>query len=56
LFLCRPKNDAISIDDESTEARWIDVDEVGLLPVASSQRRRLEDVAEHLRSKHLFIR
>jgi len=56
LFLCRPKNDALSHDDESTEARWIDLKDIGALPLATSQKRRLEDVIEHLRSKRLFIR
>ena len=56
VFFGRPNKIAITLDDESTSARWVPTDEIGSLPVATSQRRRLDDVLEFLRSKRVFIR
>lgn len=56
LFFGRPDKTAITLDDESTSARWVPIDEIGALPVAASQRRRLDDVLEFLRSRRVFVR
>ena len=56
VFFGRPDRMAITLDDESTAARWVPIDEIGSLPVAASQRRRLDDVLEFLRSRRVFVR
>ena len=56
VFFGRPDNAAITVDDESTSARWVPIDEIRSLPVAASQRRRLDDVLEFLRSRRVFVR
>lgn len=40
----------IEIDEESTGYIWIDLDKISELPMASSQKRRLEDVVKYVAS------
>jgi 8-oxo-dGTP diphosphatase len=37
----------MSIDEESTEIRWVGMDEILNLPLAASQRQRIKDVVTH---------
>jgi 8-oxo-dGTP diphosphatase len=56
VFFCRPKNTSVSLDDESTAVRWVPIEEVGCLPVAESQKRRLDDVVDYLKTQRIFVR
>lgn len=56
LFLCHPEEGALSIDDESTDARWVPFESLDSLPIAPSQRRRLEDVRGFIETQRVFIR
>lgn len=40
----------IEIDNESTEYKWISIDEVQTYPMADSQKRRLRDVVEYIKT------
>ena len=46
----------VSIDDESTEFRWVREDEALQLPLAKSQRTRIQDLAEYLKTGEKFYR
>lgn len=37
----------VSLDDESSRFQWVPLDEVIRLPLADSQRRRINDVMEY---------
>lgn len=39
----------LKLDEESTDYRWIDLNETDPLPMASSQKQRLEDVRKYIR-------
>ncbi len=56
LFHCRPLGGKVSLDDESTDARWVALDAVLELPMAASQRRRIEDVLAFVRNRTVTIR
>lgn len=45
----------VSMDDESTEYRWVNLNDIQTLELADSQRRRLDDVISYLdkKNKHL---
>ena len=38
----------VSLDDESSQYQWVPLDEVSKLPLADSQKRRIEDVLNYL--------
>ena len=40
----------VSLDDESSQFQWVPLDEVIVLPLADSQKRRIEDVLNYLKS------
>ncbi|MGE4050190.1 MAG: NUDIX domain-containing protein [Piscinibacter sp.] len=56
LFHCRPSGARVSLDDESTDAQWVALDSVLQLPMAASQRRRIEDVLAFVRNGAVNIR
>ena len=48
VYATRTVGGELRLDEESTEYRWVDLDQVGDLPLADSQRRRLADVGTYL--------
>lgn len=44
------------LDDESTELKWVTRQDIFALPLADSQKIRLQDVFEHLDSGKIFLR
>jgi 8-oxo-dGTP diphosphatase len=46
----------LKIDDESKEAAWVPLSSAVELPLAESQRRRLEDVLEYQKEQQTFLR
>jgi 8-oxo-dGTP diphosphatase len=46
----------LKIDQESTEARWVTLSSAAELPLAASQRRRLEDVRSYRIKQQSFLR
>lgn len=40
----------VALDDESSGYQWVPLDEVSRLPLTDSQKRRIRDVSEYLRS------
>lgn len=56
LYLGRIVGGQVAMDDESTEIRWQSPDAVYQLPLAKSQRQRIEDVFSYLRDGKQFLR
>ena len=50
------KSGNLKIDEESTDAKWIDIESVLEYELANSQRRRLEDIIENLKNGEQFLR
>lgn len=48
VYYGKALNYDISLDDESSQFQWIPLDEVIRLPLADSQKRRIEDVLSYL--------
>ena len=48
VFLVKPILDKILIDDESFQYAWIDINKVHLMPLSSSQKRRILDIQKLL--------
>ena len=52
VYYGEAKNCDVVIDDESSQYRWVPLDEILNLPLAESQRRRIIDVTEYLKNGH----
>ena len=48
VYLGESAEAEVTIDEESTDFRWLPLREVGDVPMAASQRRRMRDVVAHL--------
>ncbi len=48
VYYGEARNYNVSLDDESSRFRWVSLDEVIRLPLADSQKRRIEDVLYYL--------
>lgn len=46
----------LKIDEESSDYKWININDIDNLELADSQRLRLKDVVEHLKKSKVFIR
>ena len=44
------KGGTVELDDESSEYKWISLDEVQSLEMAESQKRRIEDLKSYLKT------
>ena len=47
---------SVEIDDESSKYRWVELEDVESLPMAESQRRRINDVCNYLKTKEKNFR
>src|SRR5262249_50628171 len=56
LYAAAIKSGELTIDDESKEAVWASMGKALKLPLADSQRRRLEDVARYRECPMTFLR
>ena len=50
VYYGEASNYDVSIDDESSQFKWVALDKILDLPLAESQRRRINDVLEFLKS------
>ncbi len=50
VYYGEASNYDVSIDDESSQFKWVALDKIVDLPLAESQRRRINDVLEFLKS------
>jgi len=50
------KSGELAIDHESKEAVWVSIADALNLPLADSQRRRLQDVARYRERRLTFLR
>lgn len=50
VFLVKPILDEVIIDDESCQYAWIDINKVHLMPLSSSQKRRILDIQKLLQA------
>ncbi len=50
VYFGEAQNYDVSIDEESSQFRWVPLDELHRLPLADSQKRRIEDVLRYLES------
>jgi 8-oxo-dGTP pyrophosphatase MutT (NUDIX family) len=56
VYIAAIKSGQVTIDDESKEAVWVPIGEALDLPLANSQRRRLQDVARYRECPTTFLR
>ena len=56
VYAARIKGGELAIDHESKEAVWVSIEGSLKLPLADSQRRRLEDVARYRDCPKTFLR
>lgn len=56
LFVSRVEVNEVILDGESTDWAWVPIEEAAHLPLAESQRRRVEDVAEWVRTGKVSLR
>jgi 8-oxo-dGTP diphosphatase len=56
VYAANIKTGELTIDHESKEAIWVSIADGLSLPLADSQRRRLEDVARYLECPTTFLR
>lgn len=50
VFLVKPMLNEIVIDDESIQYAWIDINKIHLMPLSSSQKRRILDIQKLLQT------
>ena len=56
VYAAKIKSGQLTIDDESKEAVWVSIADGLRLPLADSQRRRLQDVARYREGPTTFLR
>jgi 8-oxo-dGTP diphosphatase len=56
LFHCQPIGGSLTINDESVDGCWADLDRVLDLPMVASQRRRIKDVVAFITTGAVAIR
>ena len=56
VYAARIKDGELTIDHESKEAVWVSIADGMSLPLADSQRRRLQDVARYRECPTTFLR
>jgi ADP-ribose pyrophosphatase YjhB (NUDIX family) len=56
VYAAKIKNGELAIDHESKEAIWVSITDALNLPLADSQRRRLQDVARCRESPTTFLK
>jgi ADP-ribose pyrophosphatase YjhB (NUDIX family) len=56
LFLARTNVTNIIIDEESTNWKWVEIEQLELYPMAASQKRRVNDVIGFLKTKKIKIK
>jgi hypothetical protein len=56
VYAAEIESGELKIDDESKEATWVPLASAVGLPVAESQRRRLNDVMEYQNGWRTFLR
>ena len=47
VYYAEVNSDAVTLDSESSEYKWVSLQEVVSLPLADSQKRRLADVVTY---------
>ena len=56
VYAAEIESGELKIDHESKEASWVPLRSADELPLAESQRRRLEDVIEYKKHRQTFLR
>jgi ADP-ribose pyrophosphatase YjhB (NUDIX family) len=56
VYAAEVESGELKIDDESKEAAWVPLSSAVELPLAESQRRRLNDVKEYQKERRTFLR
>ena len=56
VYAAEIESGELKIDDESKEAAWVPLSSAVELPLAKSQRRRLNDVIEYQKERRTFLR
>jgi 8-oxo-dGTP diphosphatase len=56
VYAAEIESGELKIDDESKEAAWVLLERAVQLPLAESQRRRLEDVIRYQKEPRAFLR
>ena len=56
VYAAKIKSGELAIDQESNEAVWVPIADALNLPLADSQRRRLQDVARYRESPTTFLK
>jgi ADP-ribose pyrophosphatase YjhB (NUDIX family) len=56
VYAAEIESGELNIDDESKEAAWVPLSSALELPLADSQRRRLQDVMEYQKEPRTFLR
>jgi 8-oxo-dGTP diphosphatase len=56
VFAAQLVSGSLRIDHESTEATWADLADLGAMPMATSQRRRLDDFRGYVEGGRSAIR
>jgi ADP-ribose pyrophosphatase YjhB (NUDIX family) len=56
VYAAEIESGELKIDDESKEAAWVPLSSAVELPLAESQRRRLEDVMAYLKERRTFLK
>jgi 8-oxo-dGTP diphosphatase len=51
-----PSDEHLSHDDESTDAQWVDLDDLARFPMVAAQARRVQDVLAWRANREIFIR
>lgn len=50
VYYGEAKKHDVTLDDESSQFQWVPLDKLMVLPLAESQRRRIEDVLDYLKT------
>ena len=56
VYAAKIKGGELTIDHESKEALWVSIEDALNLPLADSQRRRIQDVASYGKRRATFLK